>query len=75
MKVTIQMESNSMGSKVQKKLKNNLTTSSEKAVDRLLSENPNLHEGSITVGISSPERNAKGETEVSFTIKVTSKDL
>ena len=42
------MESKSMGSRLQKKLKSDIMKSLEVAVDQVLSDNPNVHEGKIS---------------------------
>lgn len=47
MKVTIPLESQSMGSRLQKKLKSSIMKSLEVAVDQILSDNPSIHEGKI----------------------------
>lgn len=71
------MESNSMGSRVQKKLKNNLVTAAEKAIDRLLTAQPNMHEGNISVELrDTPQMTSSvGQSKVSITLTVTTKDI
>ena len=77
MKINIPMESTSMGSRVQKKLKSQLVTAADKAIDRLLKANPNMHEGDIKVKlVDYPQLTSTvGEREVSITLTVTSGDL